>query len=59
MNSLLQVPKVSDEELDYYGELYVQGQIRYKEQITFEHYLYREIMLKHRQQSLMSRKLYA
>ena len=58
MNSLLQVPRVSDEELEYYGELYVTEQIRYKELITFEHYLYREIMLKHRQQSLMARKLY-
>ena len=58
MNSLLRVPKVSEEELEYYGEIYVQQQIRYKEQITFEHYLYREIMLKHRQQSLMARKLY-
>ena len=55
MNSLLQVPMVSDEELEYYGELYVSEQIRYKEQITFEHYLYREIMLKHRQQRLLER----
>lgn len=50
MNSRLQ-QMVTDEELEYYAERYVQQKISYKERIIFEHYLQREIMLKHRSRS--------
>lgn len=50
MNSRLQ-QMVTEDELEYYAEQYVEQQIRYKEKIIFEHYLQREIMLKHRSRS--------
>lgn len=41
-------PIVSDEEIEYYGELYEKKQIAQTECINFECYMLREIMLKHR-----------
>lgn len=49
MNShILPATKITDEEIEYYGEKYRQNHVAIKEQIIFEHYLQREIMLKNR-----------
>lgn len=55
MNSLVQLPSVSNEEIAYYANKFIEEDIQNREQIIFEHYLLREIMIQKRQIQKMRR----